>query len=201
MSLVEALANRKLTPPAVDLPRDEAAERHADALLRQYGLKQFALMNPGAGWGAKQWPADRYGAVARALAERGIGTLVNFGPGEGILARAVEATSDGSAQGVSCSLSQLIALTRRACLFVGGDTGPLHLAAALGLPVVALFGPTNPARNGPFTERSIVLRSPESVTSHARHKEPEQGLLQINADQVIAAANKLLGTPHHVKLA
>ena len=126
--------------------------------------------------------------------------LVNFGPGEGILARAVEATSDGAAESISCSLAQLIALVRRATLFIGGDTGPMHLAAALGVPVVALFGPTNPARNGPFGTRSIVLRSPSSITSHARVKEPEPGLLEITVDQVVAAAKKLLGAPRHAKL-
>jgi heptosyltransferase-1 len=94
----------------------------------------------------------------------------------------------------------LIALTRRANLFIGGDTGPMHLAAALDVPVVALFGPTNPARNGPFATRSVVLRSPSSITSHARRAEPEQGLLEITADQVVAAAKSLLGAPRHAKL-
>jgi heptosyltransferase-1 len=86
----------------------------------------------------------------------------------------------------------LVALTRRASLFIGGDTGPLHLAAALQVPVVAIFGPTDPARNGPFGAKSIVLRSPDSVTSHARRPEAEQGLLRINGDQVLTAARELL---------
>ena len=200
MSLSEALTHQQLKLPKVELPHDPAAERHCETLLREYGLKDFVLMNPGAGWGAKQWPAERYGDVARRLAEWGVGTLVNFGPGEGVLARAVEATSDGSAQGVSCSLSQLVALTRRATLFIGGDTGPLHLAAAMEVPAVALFGPTNPARNGPFANRSVVLRNSTSITSHTRHQETEQGLLQITAGEVIAAAKKLLGAPRHARL-
>jgi heptosyltransferase-1 len=86
----------------------------------------------------------------------------------------------------------LIALTRRARLLIGGDTGPMHLAAALKIPVVAIFGPTNPARNGPFGTRSIVLRSPSSMTDHTRHREPEQGLLEITVADVVAAARKLL---------
>jgi heptosyltransferase-1 len=86
----------------------------------------------------------------------------------------------------------LIALTRRARLFVGGDTGPLHLAAALKVPVVAIFGPTNPARNGPFRTKSIVLRSANSVTDHSRHSDPELGLLEISASEVVAAARSLL---------
>jgi heptosyltransferase-1 len=89
----------------------------------------------------------------------------------------------------------LIALTRRARLFIGGDTGPMHLAAALKIPVVAIFGPTNPARNGPFGTRSVVLRSASSATTHARLPKPEQGLLEITPGEVVAAAQQLLQTP------
>jgi heptosyltransferase-1 len=79
-------------------------------------------------------------------------------------------------------------------LLIGGDTGPLHLAAALKIPVVAIFGPTNPARNGPFGTRAVVLRSASSMTDHTRHREPEQGLLEITAEQVAAGARELLRT-------
>jgi heptosyltransferase-1 len=89
----------------------------------------------------------------------------------------------------------LIALTSRARLLIGGDTGPMHLAAALKIPVVAIFGPTNPARNGPFGTRSIVLRSARSMTDHTRHREPEQGLLEITVGAVVAATRKLLQSP------
>jgi heptosyltransferase-1 len=68
----------------------------------------------------------------------------------------------------------------------------MHLAAALKIPVVAIFGPTNPARNGPFGTRSIVLRSAISQTDHTRHREPEQGLLEITVDEVVSAARRLL---------
>jgi heptosyltransferase-1 len=200
LSLSDAVAKQKLNVPAIEFPHDAAAERHCEKLLQEYNLANFVVMNPGAGWGAKQWPADRYGEVARRLAEWGLGSLINFGPGEGILARAVEATSDGAAEGISCTLSQLVAFTRRASLFIGGDTGPMHMAAALNVPVVALFGPTNPARNGPFGTRSIVLRSASSITSHARVKETEAGLLEITADQVVDAAKKMLGAPRNAKL-
>jgi heptosyltransferase-1 len=93
---------------------------------------------------------------------------------------------------MSCTVTELIALTRRAQLFVGGDTGPLHLAAALRVPVVAIYGPTDPARNGPYGTRSIVLRSVESVTSHARRAEAEVGMLGIGSGAVIAAARELM---------
>jgi heptosyltransferase-1 len=152
----------------------------------------FAILSPGAGWGAKQWPAERYGLVARELASHGVRSLINYGPGEEELAAAVESASEGAARKISCSISELIALTRRARLFIGGDTGPMHLAAALEVPVVAIFGPTNPARNGPFGTRSIVLRSPSSLTSHARRSEPESGLLEITTGDVVGAARQLL---------
>ena len=176
---------------AIEFPIDPDAEK---TISRQTaGLSSFAILNPGAGWGAKQWPPERYGTVARELARDGIRSLVNFGPGEEDLASAVESASDGAARRISCSISELIALTRRARLLIGGDTGPMHLAAALKVPVVAIFGPTNPARNGPFGTRSIVLRSASSLTDHSRRAEPDLGLLEISSEEVVAAARNLMG--------
>jgi len=71
----------------------------------------------------------------------------------------------------------------------------MHLAAALHVPVVGIFGPTNPARNGPFRTKSIVLRNPQSPTTLARRKESDPGLLAIGSEQVIAAAVELLEKP------
>jgi heptosyltransferase-1 len=181
------------TPTAemqVDFPEDPDAE--ARIALLTGDENDFAILNPGAGWGAKMWPAARYGQVAKELAKDGLCSLVNYGPGEEELALAVEAASDGAARTISCSISELISLTRRARLFIGGDTGPMHMAAALKIPVVAIFGPTNPARNGPFGTRSIVLRSANSLTDHSRRREPEQGLLAITVGEVVAATRKLL---------
>ena len=70
----------------------------------------------------------------------------------------------------------------------------MHLAAALNVPVVGIFGPTNPARNGPFGTKSIVLRNPSSPTTHARRKQPDEGLLEITSGEVLAAARQLLGS-------
>lgn len=174
----------------VEFPIDPDAEPAIAGFLAN--AKNFAILNPGAGWGAKRWPAERFAQVAQELAKDGLCSLVNYGPGEEELAVAVESASAGAARKVSCSVAELITLTRRARLFIGGDTGPMHMAAALKIPVVAIFGPTNPARNGPFGTRSIVLRSASSITDHTRHPEPEQGLLEITAAEVIAAARKLL---------
>ena len=194
LSLAAAVAHWKLDFCPVEFPQDAAAERKCEEQLREWGIGDFVLLNPGAGWGAKQWPAERYGEVARGLAQYGITSLVNFGPGEEVLAKATEATAGGAARLVSCPITELIALTRRARLFIGGDTGPLHLAAALQIPVVAIFGPTNPERNGPYGTRSIVLRSPSSETSHARRAQPDPGLLEITSGEALHAVRELLRT-------
>lgn len=173
------------------LPVSERDEEWAAGTMWAKGGR-FAILTPGAGWGAKQWPAERYGELARRLRDLGVRVLVNFGPGEEELAKAVEWASDGAAQRGLYSLGKLLALCRRATVFVGGDTGPLHLAAALGTPVLALFGPTDPARNGPLGGPAVVLRSPLSATSHKRRAEHDPGLLSIAVDEVFVAAQGLL---------
>jgi heptosyltransferase-1 len=193
LSVAEALIGHRVEPPAVELPHDPQVEARVGQRLAERGIGEFAILNPGAGWGAKRWPAERYGDVARQLADLGVRSILNCGPGEEELVHEAEAASGGAALAMSFSITELIALTRRARLFVGGDTGPLHLAAALRIPVVAIFGPTDPARNGPYGTQSVVLRSAESVTSHARRAEVEEGLLAIGSEAVVAAANKLLG--------
>jgi len=177
------------------LPNDPQAAERTDQLLAGLNIKNFAIMNPGAGWGAKRWPPERYGDVARKLSLLGLQSIFNYGPGEDDIVQAAAAASGGTAQPVSCSLTELIALMRRARLFIGGDTGPLHLAAALRIPVVAIYGPTDPACNGPYGTRSIVLRSAKSLTSHARKAAPDAGILEIESTSVLAAAKKLLSEP------
>jgi len=189
----EAVAQAKMKAPRVEFPRDPAAEARIGQRLAEGNISDFAILNPGAGWGAKRWPAERYGQVARELASLELRTILNYGPGEKELAQAAQSASGGDAESMNCTITELIALTRRARLFIGGDTGPLHLAAALGIPVVAIFGPTDPARNGPYSTRSIVLRNPSSATTHARRSQPEAGLLEISVDEVVSAAREALG--------
>ena len=192
VSVAEAVAQQRMKTPRVELPHDQAAEARIHMRLSEQGITDFAILNPGAGWGAKRWPAERYGQVAGRLASEGVRSIVNCGPGEESLAREAEAASGGAATAMKCSITELIALTRRARLFVGGDTGPMHLAAALGVPVVAIFGPTDPARNGPYGTRSIVLRNSASPTSHVRRWQPDEGMLEIATDRVAAATRDLL---------
>jgi heptosyltransferase-1 len=177
-------------------PHDDEAERWCDEQLGTRGIQEFVILNPGAGWGAKQWPPERYAEVARALAFQGLRSVVNHGPTELALANEVAQLSAGAAAPIACSIGELIALTRRAKLFIGGDTGPMHLAAALRVPVVALFGPTNPERNGPFATRAVVLRSPESETSYRHTSRAHPGLLSINVADVLKAAASLMEVVH-----
>jgi len=192
LSLSEALLGKRVGSPAAQLPRDKSAEQECDRYMVEHRIENFALLNPGAGWGAKQWPAERYGEVTNQLSDMGVQSLINYGPGEQTLAAAAVTSSKGHAEAIQLSLTQLIAFTRRAALFIGGDTGPMHLAAALNIPIVAPFGPTDPARNGPFGTTSIVLRNKLSPTSHKRRIQPDPGLLAITADEVVTAAKELL---------
>jgi heptosyltransferase-1 len=189
--LLGSAIGERLEPAKVTLPVDSAAEAWCDRLLS--GVEQpFAFVAPAAGWGAKQWPAERFGALAAALARAGFRTLVNAGsPDDGVGRRVVEA-SEGAAVLVPCSVGEMIALIRRSALVIAGDTGPLHLAAALERPVVGLFGPTDPARNGPYGTRARVLRHSSSRVDHSRHSETEKGLLEITVDEVEEAALALL---------
>ena len=179
-----------LTKPL--LPRDARACLWVDTLLGNRVSAPFAIVNPGAGWGAKRWPAQRYAEVAKGLAGRGYGVVVNAGPDELELADEVAGATGGAALPVTPTLGQLIELTRRCSVLIAGDTGPLHLACALGKPVVGIFGPTDPARNGPFGCEFRVLRHPQSRRDHSRHAHPEAGLLTISPEAVIEAAAALL---------
>jgi heptosyltransferase-1 len=192
LELASAIAGDALAFVAPWLPVDLAAEAWADEILPATNRFPAVLINPGAGWGAKRWPAERYAAVAQRLIERGCRVLINAGPGEESLADLIVRQTGGAATPLTCTLAQLIALTRRIALAVAGDTGPLHLACALGRPVVGVYGPTDPSRNGPFGTRFEVLRSPRSRRDHSRREAPEEGLLTIQPDDVLRAADALL---------
>jgi len=176
------------------LPIDPEAESWCAGWLAERvaptGARPLAFIAPGAGWGAKRWPPERYATVAKGLKDRGMHVVVNAGPGEESLAASI--ATGGAAIPLTATLPQLIALTRRVALCIGGDTGPLHLASALGRPVVGIYGPTDPSRNGPFGTRARVLRSPESRRDHTRRDAPDPGLLTIAPEDVLCAADELL---------
>jgi heptosyltransferase-1 len=124
-------------------------EREADEVVQQIG-QRFIILNPGGGWPTKLWDAERFGALADAVwNEFRVRSVITYGPGESELAgRVASASRSGAAFAASPSLKGFFALARRASLYVGGDTGPTHLAVAAGTPVVGLFGPTEWWRNG-----------------------------------------------------
>jgi heptosyltransferase-1 len=189
-----ARATPTLHPGTALLPRDKASEARLDATLQSMGLVRspLAILNPGAGWGAKQWSPARYGELAAQLAARGLRPVINYGPGEEDLAREAVSASGGRAAALFSSLSELMALARRSRLFIGGDTGPMHLAALLGVKTVALFGPTDPARNGPYWAGTRVLRDPASITSYSHKRLIDAGLDNITVARVMAEVDALL---------
>lgn len=190
--LATALAGDDLDFDLPWLPFDPAAEACADRILAAWEGKPIVLVNPGAGWGAKRWPVERYASVAKEFVQRGFRVVVNAGPSEESLAEVIVNETEGAATALNSSLEHLMAITRRVALVVAGDTGPLHLACALGKPVVGIYGPTDPSRNGPFGTRFKVLRHPDSRRDHTRHERPEAGLLTIGVDEVMRAAEELL---------
>lgn len=186
--IVSAAIHQQFAPAIAPLPVDAAAENWCETFLGS-DQRPTVFVAPTAGWGGKQWPADRYGQLAHQLSERGYRVLINALPsGRDTVAETVIAQSGNTAAAAGCTLPQLIALLRRVQLVVAGDSGPLHLAAALGVPVVALFGPTDPLRNGPYRTRATVLRHASSQTDHRRHAQGEAGLQQIQVAEVLAAA-------------
>jgi ADP-heptose:LPS heptosyltransferase len=122
---------------------------------------RYAMINPGAAWPNKRWPPERFGAVAAAMQrELGLRSVVMWGPGEEALAAAVVGASQGAADHAPRTrIADLVALSRDARVMISGDTGPLHIAGAVGTPLVALFGPTSPERNGPWSPRDVVISS------------------------------------------
>ena len=144
---------------------------------------RFVLANPLAGWAAKQWPLDYYAKLA-AMLRRADYALVLNGP--------VAIDVDGALPHVS-GLPGLIWATRRAAAIVGVDSGPLHLAAALNKPGVAIFGPTDPARHGPYGGSIRVLRARGAVTSYRRRREIDPSMCAVTPDEVWSALRPQLG--------
>ncbi len=176
--------------------RDSAA---LEEVRRAAAGAPFALVNPGAAWPNKRWPPDRFGALAEILPSRfGLMPFVLWGPGEEALARAVADASGGIAVvAPRTSISDLVELAREASLMVSGDTGPIHLAAAVGTPVVGLYGPTSPARNGPWSPADVCLSRFEGCHCHHQRRCTARAwcLEDITVAEVAAAVERRLSEP------
>jgi heptosyltransferase I len=194
---------RNITAP-FRLHISEADQAEVQSYLQSAGMNRYIVLSPGGGWRSKCWPAERFGALAQRIrASPGLRCVVNTGPGEDDLAAALSSVS-GAAEPLfyKPALGPLMALLRGAACIVGGDTGPLHLGVALGTPAVALYGPTDPARNGPYHVGScgdntfgdeIVLRVPGGVTSHKRDNQTADSMLAIEVEFVFEAVRRRIG--------
>jgi heptosyltransferase I len=194
LGLLEAL---DVAPAAVEFPIERVESAVARRLREQTGGR-YALLNPGAAWENKRWPADRFAAIARALRDRnGLPSAVLWGPGEERLAQDVVERSEGAATLTpQTSIADLVALSRGASLMVSGDTGPTHIAAAVGTPMVALFGPTRPQRNGPWSPDDVsVSRSAVCQCHHLRRcRLPTMCLMDVQVEEVMDAIERRLAS-------
>jgi heptosyltransferase-1 len=186
----------------VDRNLDLAAAAGAASALRTFPLPpgrsegdlppgDFVLASPLAGWRAKQWPGERYGVLAERLRRELNIPLVLNGPPGALIPQAERALSHWS------GLPGLIDATRRAAAVLGVDSGPLHLAAALGKPGVAIFGPTDPARNGPYGDSLKVIRAPNAATTYKRGAAIDESMQRISPDEVFEALRLVLGERRH----
>ena len=215
---LRAGARNLVAPFQLQIPAEDTAR--VASQLGNRSIARYLVLSPGGGWRAKCWPPDRFGALCQKIRDAlGVRCVVNYGPGEEDLAAAIQAASgDADPLLYNSELGPLMALLRGATCVVGGDTGPLHLAVALGTPVVALFGPTDPSRNGPYhpdqhhsdprrseteppaSARSappcsddIVLRAANSITTHTRNDQPDPSMLAIAVDSVFDAVCRCIG--------
>lgn len=196
LTLVEA-AGAKKSEPRFPLAIHAQDEEIVAAELARNDIGEFFVLNPGGGWRSKCWPAARYGELHGRLAKRyGWHGVISFGPGEENLAQEViAAAGDPAPVAIPLGIGPLMALMRRAKFVVSADTGPLHLASALGAPVIGLFGPTDPSRNGPFSADDVVVRNLRaSVTTYRRGKSDSPAMLSITVDQVFDAVERRLRT-------
>ena len=184
-----------LTVAAPEFPIERVDTEIARAIRERAG-NRYVLVNPGAAWPNKRWPAARFGAVARAIDERhGLKTIVSWGPGEEPLAQEVVRESSGAALlSPRTSIADLLALIRGAALMISGDTGPTHVAAALGTPIVGIYGPTRPSRNGPWAPDDITISRDAVCQCHhlRRCTRDRMCLLDVEAAEVLDAVERRL---------
>jgi len=184
-----------ITAPVREFPIEDVDSDAARAMREQTGGR-YALLNPGAAWPNKRWPPSRLAAIARELrARHGLMSVVLWGPGEEALAAEVVAGADGGAvMSPKTSIADLVALARRAALMVSGDTGPTHIAAALGTPIVGIYGPTRPARNGPMSPLDVTVSRDSVCQCHhlRRCKLDRMCLLDIEVAEALDAVERRL---------
>lgn len=194
LALLEAVGvhDRQVHFP-LQIPRSAVVQSVAD----RFGGRGYALINPGAAWPNKRWPPARFGALAAAIRrEFGLTSLVLWGPGEEAMASEVIAASAGAAElSPATTIADLVGLSRGARLMVSGDTGPLHIAGAVGTPIVAIFGPTLPERNGPWSEQDVTLARWHDCACHYERqcRRANRCIDDIAVEQAIDAVRRRMG--------
>src|SRR5579862_6690841 len=202
VSLAVQAGGRQPATMTFPLRVPQAESERIEQKLAQQGVRGYLVLSPGGGWTSKRWPPERFGALASEIWRRhGIRSVVNVSPKERELADGLTGAigADVPAAGrplvTSPEMTELAALLAAASVVVGGDTGPVHLAAALGTRVVALFGSTDPARNGPLP-RGCVVQNSVSEPPHyergdyPRGREHSPAMLSISVEQVLAAVEQ-----------
>jgi lipopolysaccharide heptosyltransferase I len=196
LALVERLGARAGTWQ-FPLPWNEEDDAYVDTQFSALGSGGVILINPGGGWRTKCWSPENYAALIRQLAGiRNEQILLTGSPSEEAMIGGILQTAGVKrARYLPTTLVQYIALARRARLFIGGDTGPLHLAAAVGTPIVGIYGPTDPVRNGPFAAQDIALSNRGPINHTRRGANPEY-LSGISSAAVVAAVEERLARAH-----
>jgi lipopolysaccharide heptosyltransferase I len=202
LSILKALGIRV---PDVEFPLVDRKSEIVSAARSGLGIgsgDRFALINPGAAWPNKRWPPVYYAEVARALAKRyHLRSLVLWGPGEREIGQRVVDASEGTAAlSPPTSIADLVSLTKAAAVMISGDTGPLHVAGAVGTPLVGIFGPTDPNRNGPWADEDFSASRFQSCVCHYQRRCRIAGwcLLDISPREVMNLVDRrLTGLPAH----
>jgi lipopolysaccharide heptosyltransferase I len=196
---LELLRPLGIEAPAVrfSIPENPAAEQTVSEFVAGNGLQAgFVALNPGATWDSRLWPVDRYAAVARFLgAELGLRSVAVWaGAREREWAREITAGAQGhTVFAPPTSVPELTSLLRRARLYVGSDTGPMHVAAAVGTPCVGLFGTTRPEQSGPYGPQHLTLQAYyQAGTSRERRRAPNDAMRAIEVPAVCTACARIL---------
>jgi heptosyltransferase-1 len=193
LGLVDLLGCKSDGPARFALTIPEATRRRVDELLAQHGIDRPVLLNPGAGWVTKLWPPERWAELAERIRAMGLPVAISYGPGEEAVAQAVLNATISGLPSLQTSLLELAALCERARLMVAGDTGPLHLAAALGVPTVAILGPTSGWRNGPYSSADIVVKRELPCSDCYKRTCSQFICMNIQVEEVLGAVVHRLG--------
>jgi lipopolysaccharide heptosyltransferase I len=196
LSMLKAIGVRM---PDIAFPLEDRHPQIAAEARSRLGVaagKRFALINPGAAWPNKRWPPVYFAEVSRELAKRhDLRSLVLWGPGEEQIAHTVAAASDNTAAvSPRTTIADLVSLTKAAAVMISGDTGPMHVAGACGTPLVGIFGPTDPLRNGPWAEDDVTVSRYRSCACHYQRQCRIAGwcLLDISPREVMELVDRRL---------